>query len=394
MPNKKDEYLTPRELFTGNEWVIDNPILRQVVEDAPTATQANRYICKTLSGLKAVNKIASAVRKLTILRIKFPQTWKEMSKLPRGYQSVNMFRFEKSPTYVVDSKEFYFSKSIDFYPANSKSVGGIAGHKHWPLILKEVHDGWNSGMSRLNGETNAEIKTIFSEEKLLQPTKLHSCNGSSYNLGKFIIRFDKISPSPIKPNLYAVKYSYDRDMPIVVSQVVSLSPQKGENFSKIYRKVSLTQDFDLHSGGYEDSIVVLLDLGIVPKSNDEAIGEIVFQRKTLVSKSQQSLLNLNFHYVIMPSLVIIPWHEYIIHYKPHQEFDGLKGIISFDYDHLTVVAKSSLNVSSKIFGELQSQLFSTYKKVNPYGENKSLKLNEMFGDFLENPPEEIITLFK
>ena len=142
----KDKQLTARRLLTGNDWVIDHPILLPIVNESISATQANNRVTEQFAGLPAVNNIASAVRKLVVLRLQGNKkgSWETLSKRDDDWQPADMFTFPPKTSMGKVS----FSLGMDFYPPRE---GGIVSHDKLPPLLREITNGLDTSISSLSG---------------------------------------------------------------------------------------------------------------------------------------------------------------------------------------------------------------------------------------------------
>ena len=392
----KDRTKTPLQLAGPNEWVMQNPILLRIVEESTSPTQAAKRATEQFAGLSAVNDIAGAVRKLTVLRISGKDTtWKALSKLPKDYQLADMFTF---PPKTDTPDRFSFSMDTDFYPPGE---GGVASHENLPPILREITDGRNTSISDLNGTSLARlwesIPNEVSSVKLTQPETPCHPQISENKVGMFHVSFDDTS-NPAGPKVHQVRYFLPRyflsgtgqtSHVNIISRVVVRRPAKGETYSTTYRQVSVAQDttnYQETHENYEDSIVILFDIGRVPKKDsDESIGQIIFRRKYFPDKGKNAMGMLRFDYVIMPNLNLRARHKYL-NYR-------LGNIVSFGNAHRNI-AKSPYDDATlgvKI-GKIALNAIGTFREIGPY--KKSLNLQKMFGEFFDNPPDEIITLFQ
>ncbi len=103
----KDEKLTLKQLISKYGWVLDHPILSELVRVALSPKSVDNYIVNRFSDYAYKNELAKAVRNAVRIRDlakgKDNILWKELLKPPEDSKFSDMFVFGEKQYYSVRS---------------------------------------------------------------------------------------------------------------------------------------------------------------------------------------------------------------------------------------------------------------------------------------------------
>ncbi len=365
----EDKKQTPLELLNGNAWVFDNPILLAIVEYSLSPTEADRLVTKRFHGLDTVNKIARAVRKITMLKAKVDkQTWETFQQRSENYRLSDIFVFPQAIDGFVE--EPVFSSGINFYFPEHK---GFVSYFDIPDVLQEIAVG--QGITSVGYDSK---DCCFWEETMnncLKPT-LMTKEEVIAKKGNFDITFGKGKKQ--SNDLRPCWMMYSNNNLSIVNQIVMVKPFATKKHAKVYRKISFFAECDK----YEESIVILFDLGVVPSVEQRfPVGRVVF-RKECMFKGDIKLC-LSFDLTILSDLSLVPTYAL-------RNFQ-IPAFITLEGRYKNIGDQSCKDIDLNDCQEIFAGLFADYKRINPYGKKKNLSI---FNSVLMNPPQQLINLFE
>ena len=262
----KEEKLTLKELIKLYGWVLDHPILRPIVEIAPSPKSADNYIVEQFYEYLYKNELAQAVRNAVRIRDKSKskgeQTWKELLKTPEGSKLSDIFLFDEKSEYEggYRKEQIYFSTGIKFLPNSKKAINCSI----WPFILREFKMGNQISVD------NSGIRTRFWNKPKLDEYYWSDNRKLAVKLDKDY-KFEVHSKEQDDFQKIAWYNIFVKGI-CITGRIVKVSPQKGETYPRFYKTVSFC---DREYGLERHSIDIAYPIDSFNRKNE---GIVVFRK--------------------------------------------------------------------------------------------------------------------
>ncbi|MBI4708638.1 MAG: hypothetical protein HY764_00295 [Candidatus Portnoybacteria bacterium] len=272
---KEGKEWTARELIEGSGGVLDNFILREIVECSSSPKAADEYI--KLLGWP--NNVAKKVRNASRLKFKFPKQWelfKESSVRP-----VEIFSFCQIATPFLFKHGVEISDGIVFEKATRS-------FKHWPLLLRDFRC-YAPRCSSLDGE--------YKKEKATTTKRI---DGLTFRMDHNLINHDYTTILNCElGSMGALIFCKDNFLRIESKHFIALSCSSffyepwapGETAFPVWRKVIQIQE-KKPAAFYLDRIRINVRQDNIPPYTYPDIGELVFERIIPVSSKYEAVFTV------------------------------------------------------------------------------------------------------
>ncbi len=381
----EDEKLTLKQLIGEYGWVLDHPILSELVKIAPSPKSADNYILNRFSDYKYKNKLARAVWNAVRIRDLSGGEdnifWRKLLKIPEDSKLSDMFVFGKESDFLKQNgtsiDHVHFTTGIKFFPEGERAVDC----SKWPLFLREFKIGDESSIDK--GSERAR----FWETNRLDRFFWNDLMGSATRLD-FKYEF-KISSNATNDLKKIVRSNIFTNGICISGKNVKVSPQEGEIYPRFYKVLSICDQTYM-----ECRQTIEIVLPIDGYRNSER-GNVVFRKDiSLTSRKSCSIVNelmatLELKFDIGKDFQLIPKGAS----GARTPVDYVK--IRSEIGHPQLL----FDDSSKVVEDTDIQknileLYNDFRAVWSHCIKNRISLFDILdGHIIENPPEKLLNIF-
>lgn len=365
-----EERLSVLKLLEGAEWVFNHPILRHIVETAPSPKAADQYVSKLLYGLPYANKTAKAVRMVVRARQKMAKNGEGWEK---SWQTLTENTDNEMALYnICDIPGLGIlgvAEGLYWYPEV-----GLMDIKKWPFLLKEFR---LQGYSTLPNPKNSWESVRSIEEK--------EVNLISFGYGQGIVKaggpgeiFLNHGFMPEAAKFYAtVGESFGQTY--ICSVNVMVSPNPNQPIPRFYKVVKITKD------NSKERIFVVCPIDrnmfINGERDSHADGYMIYEKTIPVMHGVEAVLKLKFDIYTDGRVVVRGTNQPLI------------SINTRDQDLMLLSSEFTKSYTKAYSGiaELYPLLVGLWEDTNKFGKLHLSQFTDLH--IITNPAENLHELF-